>query len=264
MKPTTPDISTYVAGRRAVIEALASGALIEKILVAYGAEGGPIIAIRAEAQKLGVLCSTMDRRKFNDLERSLGLAPNDSQGVIALRASKPPVSLDEMLDGAMASSSSPILLVLDGITDPHNLGAIARSADGAGVYGCILPSKYSAPITPVAVKASAGALETLPIAKVARVSETLKYCKQKGWNIVGTAVPATARYTDDVYAGPTIIVIGNEGEGLHPSVQAQCDVLVEIPMHGVVASLNASVAAGIVLFQARAQRLSLQHSQHTT
>ena len=157
-----------------------------------------------------------------------------------------------------------IILGLDGITDPHNLGAIVRSADGAGVYGCILPSKYSAPITPVAIKASAGALESMPIAKVPRVSETLKHCKQHGWNIVGTAVPATARYTDLVYSGPTIIVIGSEGEGLHPSVKAQCDVLVEIPMHGAVASLNASVAAGIVLFQARAQRLSLQHSQHTT
>lgn len=258
------DISSYVSGRRPVIEALASGTLIEKILIAFGSEGSSVVAIRAEAQKHGVPCSTMDRRKFNELERSLGLASNDSQGVIALRATKPPLTLEEMLAAAKASSSEPLLLVLDGITDPHNLGAIARSADGAGVYGCILPSKYSAPITPVAIKASAGALETLPIAKVARVSETLKYCKQHGWNIVGTAVPATARYTDNVYGGPTVIVIGNEGEGLHPSVQAQCDVLVEIPMQGVVASLNASVAAGIVLFQARSQRLSLQHSQQTT
>lgn len=260
MSSISHDISHYVAGRRAVYEALQSGAMIEKILIAYGAEGGPIVAIRADAQHRGVVCSTMDRRKFADLERSLGLAHNDSQGVIALRASKPPVNLDEMLDGALASGKDPILLVLDGITDPHNLGAIARSADGAGVYGCILPSKYSAPITPVAIKASAGALETMPIAKVARVSETLKLCKQRGWHIVGTAIPATARYTDAVYAGPTIIVIGNEGEGLHPSVQAQCDVLVEIPMLGAVSSLNASVAAGIILYQARAQRLSLQHS----
>lgn len=260
MSSASHDISHYVAGRRAVYEALQSGAMIEKILIAYGAEGGPIVAIRAESQQRGVVCSTMDRRKFSELERSLGLAHNDSQGVIALRASKPSISLDEMLEGARASCSNPILLVLDGITDPHNLGAIARSADGAGVYGCILPSKYSAPITPVAIKSSAGALETLPIAKVARVSETLKYCKQHGWNIVGTAVPATAKYTDAVYGGPTIIVIGNEGEGLHPSVQAQCDVLVEIPMLGNVSSLNASVAAGIILYQARAQRLSLQQS----
>jgi 23S rRNA (guanosine2251-2'-O)-methyltransferase len=260
MSSSSHDISQYVAGRRAVYEAIASGSTIEKILIAYGAEGGPIVAIRSEAQQRGIVCSTMDRRKFSDLERSLGLAQNDSQGVIALRASKPPVSLDEMLDGAIASCSDPLLLVLDGITDPHNLGAIARSADGAGVYGCIMPAKYSAPITPVAIKASAGALETLPICKIPRVSEALKYCKQKGWNIVGTAVPATASYTHAVYGGPTIIVIGNEGEGLHPSVQAQCDVLVEIPMCGNVSSLNASVAAGIVLYQARAQRLSLQQS----
>jgi len=261
MSTSSHDISQYVAGRRPVYEAIASGATIEKILIAYGAEGSPIVAIRAEAQQRGIVCSTMDRRKFNDLERSLGLAQNDSQGVIALRASKPSISIDEMLDGALASCADPILLVLDGITDPHNLGAIARSADGAGVYGCIMPSKYSAPITPVAIKASAGALELLPICKIPRVSEALKYCRQKGWNIVGTAVPATASYTQPVYAGPTIIVIGNEGEGLHPSVQAQCDVLVEIPMCGSVSSLNASVAAGIVLYQARAQRLSLQQSK---
>ena len=260
MSTSSNDITQYVAGRRAVYEAIASGATIEKILIAYGAEGAPIVAIRTEAQKAGVVCSTMDRRKFSDLERTLGLAQNDSQGVIALRASKPSISLDQMLEGALASSNDPLLLVLDGITDPHNLGAIARSADGAGVYGCIMPAKYSAPITPVAIKASAGALESLPICKIPRVSETLKYCKQKGWNIVGTAVPATARYTETVYQGPTIIVIGNEGEGLHPSVQAQCDVLVEIPMCGTVSSLNASVAAGIVLYQARAQRLSLQQS----
>ena len=120
----------------------------------------------------------------------------------------------------------------------------------------ILPIKFSAPVTPVAVKASAGALEHLPVAKVARVSEALKYCKSLGWRIIGTSVPATAVYTDDIYAGPIVIVIGNEGEGLHPSVQAVCDVLVEIPMMGNVASLNASVAAGIVLFEARSQRKS--------
>jgi 23S rRNA (guanosine2251-2'-O)-methyltransferase len=196
----------------------------------------------------------MDKRKFNVLERQLGCAPNDAQGVIAIRPVREALTLEELLTQALTASANPILVVLDGITDPHNLGAIARSAEAVGAAGMILPTKYSAPITPVAVKASAGALEHLPIAKVPRVSEALKFCRSQGWRVVGTAIPASAVYTDDVYGGPLVIVIGNEGEGLHPSVQAVCDVLVEIPMSGHVQSLNASVAAGIVLFAAKSRR----------
>ena len=249
----------YVVGRRAVAEALESGTPLEKIFVAYTVEESSALSqLRVAARSLGVQCSTMDRRKFNVLERQLGCAMNDAQGVIAIRPVREALSLEVLLAQAKASCAEPILVVLDGITDPHNLGAIARSAEGVGAAGLILPTKYSAPVTPVAVKASAGALEHLPIAKVPRVSEALKVCKSQGWRIVGTAVPASALYTDDVYGGPLVIVIGNEGEGLHPSVQAVCDVLVEIPMSGHVQSLNASVAAGIVLFAARSRRTATQ------
>lgn len=254
MSQTPPSISSYVVGRRAVAEAFASGTTIEKILVAYGIDEATMQWLRSEARKRDIVCSTMDRRKFNELERSLGLAVNDAQGVIALRAAREPISLDDLLDQAKSHEAEPLLVVLDGITDPHNLGAIARSAQGAGVFGIVLPTKFSAPITPTAIKASAGALETLPVAKVARVSETLKHCKQHGWRVVGTSLPASSEYTADVYNGPTIIVIGSEGEGLHPSVRALCDDVVEIPMAGAVSSLNASVAAAIVMFEARRHR----------
>lgn len=255
MNQSETDSTRYIVGRRAVAEAIDAQVPIEKIFFAFGNDDAvPISQIRAAASRAGVQCSIMDRRKFQILEKQLGCAPNDAQGVLALRPAKDPVTLENLLQGARSSCPDPILVVLDGITDPHNLGAIARSAEGAGAYGMILPTKYSAPVTAVAVKASAGALEHLPIAKVARVSETLKQCKAEGWRIIGTAIPATALYTDDVYGGPVIIVIGNEGEGLHPSVQALCDVLVEIPMSGAVASLNASVASGIVLFEARSRR----------
>lgn len=255
MMDERPDPSRYIVGRRAVAEALDAGTPIEKIHIAYGiTDAGPIAHLRSAAQKASVQWSVMDRRKFATLERALGCAPNDAQGVIAMRPVKDAVALDDLLRAARAASPEPIIVVLDGITDPHNLGAIARSAEGAGAYGLIVPAKYSAPITPVAVKASAGALEHLPVAKVARVSETLKYCRAQGWRVIGTAIPATASYDADVYGGPVLIVIGNEGEGLHPSVQACCDVLVEIPMAGKVQSLNASVAAGIVLFAARSRR----------
>ncbi|MBU3698724.1 MAG: 23S rRNA (guanosine(2251)-2'-O)-methyltransferase RlmB [Candidatus Kapabacteria bacterium] len=258
MNELSTPASSYVVGRRAVAEAFASGTTIEKILVAYGIDEATMQWLRSEARKRDVVCSTMDRRKFNDLERSLGLAVNDAQGVIALRAAREPLTLDELLEQAAAHEAEPLLVVLDGITDPHNLGAIARSAQGAGVFGMILPTKFSAPITPTAVKASAGALETLPVAKVARVSETLKHCKKLGWNVVGTALPATSEYAEDVYGGPTIIVIGSEGEGLHPSVRALCDHVVQIPMYGAVESLNASVAAAIVMFEARKHRRQRQ------
>ena len=255
MTSTELDPQRYVVGRRAVAEALESGAALEKIFVAYTVdEGGALSQLRTAARNRGVQCSTMDKRKFNVLERQLGCAPNDAQGVIAIRPVREALTLEELLGQALAASANPILVVLDGITDPHNLGAIARSAEAVGAAGMILPTKYSAPITPVAVKASAGALEHLPIAKVPRVSEALKFCRSQGWRVVGTAIPASAVYTDDVYGGPLVIVIGNEGEGLHPSVQAVCDVLVEIPMSGHVQSLNASVAAGIVLFAAKSRR----------
>jgi 23S rRNA (guanosine2251-2'-O)-methyltransferase len=251
----TVDPQRYVVGRRAVAEALESGAALEKVFIAYTVEeGGALSLLRTAARNRGVQCSTMDRRKFGALERQLGCAPNDAQGVIAIRPVRDAITLEALLIQARASSEEPIVVVLDGITDPHNLGAIARSAEAVGAAGIVLPIKYSAPITPVAVKASAGALEHLPIAKVPRVSEALKYCRSQGWRVVGTAIPASAVYSDDVYSGPLVIVIGNEGEGLHPSVKAVCDALVEIPMLGHVQSLNASVAAGIVLFAAASRR----------
>jgi 23S rRNA (guanosine2251-2'-O)-methyltransferase len=239
----------YIVGRRAVIEALSANAPLEKIFLAYGIEDAPIHRIRALADRAGVSCSAMDRRKFGSLEQQIGIERNDAQGVIALRALRAPMTLESMLDDCLATQRHPLLLILDGITDPHNLGAIARSAEAAGVFGLIVPENYSAPVTPAAVKASAGALEHLPIAKVTRVSNTIKQCREAGWTVVGTAIPATASYDELDYEGPTILVVGSEGEGLHPAVQAVCDHVVQIPLEGHVASLNASVATGIVLFE---------------
>lgn len=250
---TTIDPSRYVVGRRAVFESLASTAALEKIFLAYGLDDAPLAAIRTEAKKRGVTCSVMDRRKFTALEKALGLEPNAAQGVMALRPIRPLTQLDDLLD--TSTDPAPLLVALDGITDPHNLGAIARSAEAAGARGLILPVKFSAPVTAAAVKASAGALEHIAVARVARIGETLDLAKSRGFRAIGTAVPATAQYDEADYSGPLIIVIGSEGEGLHPRIMAACDVLVEIPMSGRVASLNASVAAGIVLFEARKRRL---------
>lgn len=255
MNQDTTDSSMYVVGRRAVIEALESDSVLEKVFFAYGTEDAlPLTKIRQMCASKDTRCSIMDRRKFQALEKQLGLGFNDSQGVIAIRGVRNSLTLEEILVQAGKSSSEPILVVLDGITDPHNLGAIARSIEGAGAFGMVVPTKYTAPITPVAVKASAGALEHLPIARVPRVSEALKECKRAGWRIIGASSPSTALYNQDVYGGPIVIVIGDEGEGLHPSVLSLCDVVVGIPMLGHVSSLNASVAAGIILFAASASR----------
>lgn len=237
------------------MEAIASGTAIEKIFVVYGLDDADVHRMRVAAQRAGVPLATMDKRKFADLERELELDKNAAQGVIALRPPKPPISLAQLTQEALASSEHPLLVVLDGITDPHNLGAIARSAEGAGAYGLIMPEHYSAPITPVAVKASAGALEHLPVAKIKRVSNTLNELREQGWNVVGTAAPAPSRYDQVEYGGPLAVVIGSEGEGLHPRVIEACTTVVEIPMHGKVASLNASVAAGIILFEIARHRL---------
>ena len=250
----TPE-SSYIIGRRAVAEALAAGVTLEKVFLSYGTEdAGPLASIRAAAKRAAVPCSVMDRRKFTELEATLGAARNDAQGVIALRAARAALTLDMLLDQALEHRSDPMIVALDGITDPHNLGAIARSAECAGATGLLLSAKFTAPVTPVAVKASAGALEVLPIARVQRIAEALDHARIRGFRVIGTAMPGTAKYDDDVYQGPVIIVIGSEGEGLHPRVIASCDTTVEIPMRGNVASLNASVAAGIVLFEAASHR----------
>lgn len=255
--PTELDPARYVVGRRAVAEALAARTPLEKIFLSYGGEDGPMAELRIAAKRGGITCSVMDRRKFGALEAALGLGRNDAQGVIALRPLRTALTLERLVDDALASNPAPLLVALDGITDPHNLGAIARSAECVGAAGLILPVKFTAPITPAAVKASAGALELLPVARVQRMSETLAQLRASGWRVIGTAIPADASYdAAHTYEGPVIIVIGSEGEGLHPRVQAECDVVVTIPMLGRVASLNASVAAGVVLFEAQRQRRS--------
>lgn len=248
------NIQRYVVGRRAVAEALESALPLEKIFLSYGVDDAPLNRIRAQADRRKVPCATMDRRKFQQLERDLGVARNDAQGVIALRPVRDPVTLEQLLTDARAAAETPLLVVLDGITDPHNLGAIARSAEAAGAAGLIIPELYTAPVTPTAVKASAGALEHLPLAKVQRVSTALAACAEAGWTIIGTAVPATDAYDAVDYSRPTIIVIGSEGEGLHQRVLDQCHHVVEIPMQGRIGSLNASVAAGVVLFEVVRQR----------
>lgn len=251
----------YIVGRHPVIEALSADSPLEKVFIVYGADDSQIQRIRSLADRKEIQCSTVDRKKFSDLERTIGIERNAAQGVIALRSGHRAYSLNDLLEEATTASSAPLIVVLDGITDPHNLGAIARSAEAAGAFGLVVPQRYSAPITAVVSKASAGAIEHLKIARVPRVSEALKECRRLGWTILGAGSPGTSPYTDPVERGPIILVIGDEGTGLHTSVRNICHRILEIPLHGKVSSLNASVAAGIILFQLIYQRNTSAQSQ---
>src|SRR3989339_160666 len=245
---------SYIFGRNPVLEAIASGKPIEKIFISFGMKGEPINSIYSNAKKAGIKCSNLDKRKFNELEKKELPRGAKSQGIIAIIRSFDTLNLEELIEKSFVNNKYPIIIALDGITDPHNLGAIARSAECAGASGLILPEHNSAPITPVAVKASAGAMSHLPIAKVNNLSQALITLKDRGFWIVGTSSGADSLYTDEIYNQPTVLLIGSEGKGLRHGIINHCDFMIKIPLYGKVSSLNASVSAGIILFEILRQR----------
>lgn len=248
----------YIYGRNTVSEALTSGKKIEKIFFAYGSKGEAIDHIWNLARSANVPCGTMDRRKFAALEKEIGASGERTQGVIALASTIEIMSVTGLIEHSYALTETPLLVALDGITDPHNLGAIARSTEAAGAQGLILPERNSAPLTGVAVKTSAGALEHLVVAKAPTTALALQDLRNAGFTVVGTDDSAEHVYTEPLYHEPVVLVIGSEGEGIHPAVRKLCDVLVRIPMAGRVSSLNASVSAGVLLFEILRQRRNAQ------
>lgn len=244
----------YIYGKNAVREALrAQPEKISKIYFLYNIQSKEISSIIATARKHKIPCVQLDKTKFARLEKNVCPEGSRSQGVIALRELVESLTIGELIE-QVDLSENPIFIILDGITDPHNLGAIARTAECAGASGIIIPERKSATITPVAIKASAGALEHLPVAYVANTNLAIQKLKDAGFWIVGTSDKAKNLYTDDIYNQPIAIIIGSEGAGIKPSVAKHCDFLVKIPMHGRISSLNASVAAGVILFEAVRQR----------
>lgn len=244
----------YIYGRNTVLEALASEKKIEKIFICYGVQGEAIDQIWKVARGTNVACGTMDRRKFAALEKEIGAYSARTQGVIALASSVDILSVVELIEHSYAQTETPLLVALDGITDPHNLGAIARSVEGAGAQGLILPERNGAPLTGVAMKTSAGALEHLVVAKAATITLALQDARNAGFTIIGADDSAEHVYTEELYNEPVVLVVGSEGEGMHPAVKSKCDTLVRIPMVGRVSSLNASVSAGVILFEIVRQR----------
>ncbi len=241
-------MSGKIEGRNPVIEAIKAGREIDKILIAKGSDGS-VAKIRALAREHGIVVSETERGKLNEISET-----GAHQGVIAMASAHTYVSVDDILQRAEDRGEPPFIVILDEITDPHNLGSILRSANGAGVHGVIIPKRRSVGLSGVVAKSSAGAVEYTPVAKVANLAATIDYLKSKNIWFFGTHQNAEIRYTDADLSGATGIVIGSEGEGMGRLIAEKCDFLVSIPMQGEINSLNASVAASILMFEAVRQR----------
>lgn len=233
-----------VEGRNAVLELLESGRDINKILVAKGEKHGSIHRILAIAKERKIIVTEMERNKLNQISQT----PNN-QGVIAIVPPYDYCEVEEILEEAKRKNEMPFILILDGIEDPHNLGSIIRTAETAGVHGIIIPKRRAASVNSTVSKVSAGAVEYMKIARVNNINETIRYLKEQNVWICGTDIDTNTIYTKQDYKMPIAIVIGSEGFGISRLVKENCDFLVKIPMKGKITSLNASVSAGIIMYE---------------
>ncbi|GAC41055.1 23S rRNA (guanosine(2251)-2'-O)-methyltransferase RlmB [Paenibacillus popilliae] len=235
----------YIAGKHSVTEALRSGRTIHKIWIADNAQKHLTQPIIAEAKKAGVIVQTADKRKLDQMAEGV-----QHQGVVAQVAAHGYVEVNDILDRAEAQGEMPFLLILDEIEDPHNLGSILRTADCTGVHGVIIPKRRSVGLTATVSKTSAGAVEYVPVARVTNLAQTMEQLKERGIWLVGTDVSATQDlYETDLFTMPLALVIGNESKGMGRLVKQTCDALLKLPMAGQINSLNASVAAGIFMYE---------------
>ena len=239
-----------VEGRNAVIELLESGRDINKIFILEGERHGSINKIIAMAKERKIVLTMVNRAKLNQLAQT----PNN-QGVIAIVPPFDYCEVEDILENAKQKEEKPFILILDGIEDPHNLGSIIRTAETAGVHGIIIPKRRSASVNSTVSKVSAGAVEHMQIARVNNINETIRYLKDNGVWICGTDMDAKRYYYQEDYTGAIAIVIGSEGFGMSRLVKENCDFLVKIPMKGKITSLNASISASIVVYEAVKQRI---------
>ncbi len=237
-----------IEGRNPVLEAFRSGRTVDRLYVLDGCQDGPVGTIVREAKKQGTLI------RFVPKERLDGLSERGKhQGVIALAAAYAYASVEEMLQKAQEKGEPPFLFLLDGIVDPHNLGAIIRTANLAGAHGVIIPRNRAVGLTGTVAKTSAGALNYTPVARVTNLKETIQSLKKQGLWFVCADMSGTPMYSLDL-RGPIGLVIGSEGEGVSRLVKENCDMVAAIPMKGEIDSLNASVAAGVLAYEIVRQR----------
>lgn len=236
---------TALVGRRVVLEALRAGRPVSRVLVARTAHGaGPLREIFEAARRRGVPVQPVDPRRLEALAHGL-----PHQGVAALTAAQALVELDDILDVARGRGEPPFLILLDGVEDPHNLGAVIRTAEAAGAHGVVVPRRRAAGLTPAVARAAAGATAHLAVAGVGNLVAALERLKTAGVWVVGADPEAVDRYDAVGLAPPIALVVGAEGRGLHRLVRERCDRLVRIPLRGRVGSLNVSVAAALLLYE---------------
>lgn len=240
-------VSDKIEGRNPVLEAIKAGREIDKILVAKGE--GSITKIVAMAIANGIVVQEVERAKLNDISET-----HAHQGVIAMAAMHDYATVDDILRRAKERGEAPFIIILDEITDPHNLGSILRTANAAGAHGIIIPKRRSVGLNSTVAKTSAGAIEYTHVAKVSNIAQTIESLKEQGIWFYGTHQSAKTGYTQTDFKGGVGLVIGSEGEGIGRLITEKCDFLLSIPMLGEINSLNASVAAGVLMYEVVRQR----------
>ena len=244
------EVEGQLEGRNALQEALRAGRTIDKVFIASGDTDKGLQRLAAEAKEAGAVVVPVDRRKLDNMSFTRA-----HQGVIALAAAHEYATIDEILEEAAGRGENALIVICDELTDPHNLGAILRSAECAGAHGVIIPKRRSVGLTATVAKASAGAMEYMKVARVTNINSAIAELKEKGVWVFGTAAEGSVPMYQANLTVPAAIVIGNEGDGMSPLVRKNCDVMVSIPMNGRISSLNASAAASILLYEAVRQRL---------
>ena len=238
-----------IEGKNAVIEALRSETPVDKVFIARGERDSTLAHIASKARERGIVVVDADKRKLDSMS-----VTNSHQGVVAVAGVRPYAEIEDIFTAAETKGESPFIVVCDEVSDPHNLGAIIRTAEAAGAHGVIIPKRRSAGLTAVVAKTSAGAVLHIPIVRVPNISACLKELKKRGVWVYGTSATGENALWEVDLKGAVAIVVGSEGDGIGRLVGENCDVMVKIPMAGKVSSLNASVSAAIVIYEAVRQR----------
>ena len=238
-----------IEGRNAVLEAFRSGKTIDKLFVLDGCQDGPVKSITREARKGDTIINYVTKERLDQISET-----GKHQGVIAISAAYDYAEIEDIFENAKKKGEAPFIIILDGIEDPHNLGAIIRTANQAGAHGIIIPKRRAVGLTPTVARTSAGAINYTPVAKVTNITQTIKDLKDQGMWFVCADMDGTPMY-DLNLTGPIGLVIGNEGDGVSKLVKENCDMIATIPMKGDIDSLNASVATGVLAYEIVRQRL---------
>ena len=239
----------FIVGRNSVLEAIKGDRPLNKILIAKGDRQGSLKNIIGLAREKRIIVQEVDAAKLDSLSGGM-----QHQGVLAYASPVEYADIDDIFERAAAKNEEPFILLLDGINDPHNLGAILRTADAAGVHGVLIPKRRSCPLTATVAKTSAGAVEHVPVARIGNVAQTINSFKKRGMWIVGTDIEGSDDYFKKELGGPILLIIGSEGEGMGRLTKELCDILIRIPMKGRITSLNASVAASLLMYEVLRQR----------